>query len=91
MENCKKTATYYDKINNRGKWLLVTKKEIESYEDTEREITHKWYLLLSLFLTSSGADKVTVGELRLRGRLIWGSLKWLLLLAADPTMPSSAS
>lgn len=89
MENCKKTATYYDKINNRGKLLLVTKKE--SYKDTEREITQKWYLLISLFLTSSGADKVTVGELRLRGRLIWGSLKWLLLLAADPTMPSSAS
>lgn len=39
MENCKKTATYYDKINNRGKLLLVTKKE--SYKDTEREITQK--------------------------------------------------
>lgn len=39
MENCKKTATYYDKINNREKWLLVTKKEIKSYKDI-RERSH---------------------------------------------------
>ena len=42
-------------------------------------------------LTSSGADKVTVGELRLRGRRIWGSIRWLLLFVADPDAPSSAS
>lgn len=42
-------------------------------------------------LTSSGADKVTVGELRLRGRRIWGSTRWLLLFVADPEAPSSAS
>lgn len=42
-------------------------------------------------LTSSGADRVTVGELRLRGRRICGSLRWLLLLAPGPTIPSSAS
>lgn len=42
-------------------------------------------------LTSRGADKVTVGELRLRGRRIWGSIRWLLLFVADPDAPSSAS
>lgn len=42
-------------------------------------------------LTSSGADRVTVGELRLRGRRICGSLRWLLLLVPGPTIPSSAS
>lgn len=42
-------------------------------------------------LTSSGADKVTVGELRLRGRRIWGSTRWLLLFVAAPEAPSSAS
>lgn len=29
-------------------------------------------------LTSMGVDRVTVGELRLRGRRTWGSWRWLL-------------
>lgn len=31
-----------------------------------------------LILTSKGVERVTVGELRLRGRRIWGSWRWLL-------------
>lgn len=53
-----------------------------------------WFCSLNwekALLTSSGADNVTVGELRLRGRLIWGSLRWLLLLVVEPVAPSSAS
>lgn len=29
-------------------------------------------------LTSKGLERVTVGELRLRGRRTWGSWRWLL-------------
>lgn len=31
-----------------------------------------------LVLTSKGVERVTVGELRLRGRRTWGSWRWLL-------------
>ncbi len=31
-----------------------------------------------LNLTSKGVERVTVGELRLRGRRTWGSWRWLL-------------
>lgn len=31
-----------------------------------------------LILTSRGVERVTVGELRLRGRRTWGSWRWLL-------------
>lgn len=31
-----------------------------------------------LVLTSKGLERVTVGELRLRGRRTWGSWRWLL-------------
>lgn len=31
-----------------------------------------------LILTSKGVERVTVGELRLRGRRTWGSWRWLL-------------
>lgn len=31
-----------------------------------------------LHLTSKGVERVTVGELRLRGRRTWGSWRWLL-------------
>ena len=34
---------------------------------------HRW-----LILTSRGVERVTVGELRLRGRRTWGSWRWLL-------------
>lgn len=67
----------------------ITKGELKSCKGNQER--SQWSVLLTVLLTSSGADKVTVGELRLRGRLIWGSLRWLLLFAADPTMPSSAS
>lgn len=35
-----------------------------------------WYRWV--FLTSKGVERVTVGELRLRGRRTWGSWRWLL-------------
>lgn len=38
----------------------------------ERE-RYRW-----LILTSKGVERVTVGELRLRGRRTWGSWRWLL-------------
>ena len=46
-------------------------------------------------LTSSGVERVTVGELRLRGRRIWGSLRWPPLAppgegVAPPLVPAPA-
>lgn len=44
-------------------------------------------------LTSSGVERVTVGELRLRGRRTWGSLRWLPPLAplGDGVTPALAA
>lgn len=36
-----------------------------------------------LILTSKGLERVTVGELRLRGRRIWGSWRWLETLEEE--------
>lgn len=36
-----------------------------------------------LILTSKGLERVTVGELRLRGRRTWGSWRWLLEALED--------
>lgn len=41
--------------------------------DKEDRIRRWW-----LILTSKGVERVTVGELRLRGRRTWGSWRWLL-------------
>lgn len=41
--------------------------------DKEERIRRWW-----LILTSKGVERVTVGELRLRGRRTWGSWRWLL-------------
>lgn len=41
---------------------------------TKRRGIWRWWLIL----TSKGVERVTVGELRLRGRRTWGSWRWLL-------------
>lgn len=44
----------------------------------EREASGKIRSQRCLILTSKGVERVTVGELRLRGRRTWGSWRWLL-------------
>lgn len=72
--------------------------------DTGTERADRRRRRMDAALTSSGVERVTVGELRLRGRRTWGSLRWLPPLAppgdgvtpppaappAEPLAPSSA-